>query len=78
MRRVTLHLDQDTYTTARAAAAAAGVSCSRWVADLIRASARAEWPEQIRDLAGSVPDFPLQQNLRSVASGDTVCVASDD
>ena len=78
MRRVTLHLDQDTYTTARAAAAAAGVSCSRWIADLIRASTRAEWPDQIRALAGSVPNFPLQQDLRSVAPVDTVRVVSDD
>jgi hypothetical protein len=78
MPQVTLYLDPDTDSKARAAATAAGVSYSRWVADLIRARARAEWPDQIRALAGSIPDFPLEQDLRSGAQKDVVRVALDD
>jgi hypothetical protein len=73
-----LYLDEDTDTKARAAAAAAGVSYSRWVSDLIRARARDEWPEQIRALAGSVRDFPREQDLRPGSPGDAPRVALDD
>jgi hypothetical protein len=48
------------------------------VSDLIRARARDEWPEQIRALAGSVRDFPREQDLRPGAPGDTPRVALDD
>ncbi len=78
MPQVTLYLDEDTDTKARAAAAAAGVSYSRWVSDLIRARARDEWRAQIRSLAGSVRDFPREQDVRPVAPGDTPRVALDD
>jgi hypothetical protein len=60
MPQVTLYIDEETDAKARAAAEAAGVSYSRWVADLIRSRTRDEWPDSIRRLAGSVPDFPLR------------------
>jgi hypothetical protein len=60
MPQVTLYIDEDTDAKARAAAESAGVSYSRWVSDLIRSRTRDEWPDSIRRLAGSVPDFPLR------------------
>ena len=60
MPQVTLYIDEETDAKARAAAQAAGLSYSRWVADLIRSRTRDEWPDSVRRLAGSVPDFPLR------------------
>lgn len=60
MPQVTLYIDEDADTKARAAAAAAGVSYSRWVVDLIRSRTRDRWPESIQRLAGSDPNFPLR------------------
>ena len=60
MPQVTLYIDEATDAKARAAAGAAGVSYSRWVADLIRSRTRDEWPESIRGFAGAVPDFPMR------------------
>lgn len=60
MPQVTLYIDEETDAKARAAAESAGVSYSRWVADLIRSRTRDQWPDSIRRLAGSVPDFPLR------------------
>ena len=54
MPQVTLYIDEDTDTKARAAAEASGVSYSRWVTELIRSRTRDEWPESIRRLAGCV------------------------
>jgi hypothetical protein len=50
--QVTLYIDEETRARMKAAAKAAGVSVSRWVADLIRARTRAEWPASVRELAG--------------------------
>jgi hypothetical protein len=44
VRQVTLYIDVETSARMKAAAKAAGVSVSRWVADLIRAGTQAEWP----------------------------------
>jgi hypothetical protein len=65
MPQVTLYIDEETDAKARAAAESAGVSYSRWVADLIRSRTRDEWPDSIRRLAGRVPDFPLRDEDRS-------------
>lgn len=58
MPQVTLYLDDETDALARASAAAAGLSYSRWLADLIRTTA--DWPPEVRRLVGSAPDFPLR------------------
>jgi hypothetical protein len=57
--QITLYHDEETDAKARAAARAAGVSYSKWVGELIRSRTRDEWPETLRKLAGSRPDFPL-------------------
>ena len=58
MPQVTLYLDDETDALARASAAAAGLSYSRWLADLIRSTTN--WPPEVRRLVGSAPDFPLR------------------
>jgi hypothetical protein len=69
--QVTLYIDGETRARMKAAAKAAGVSVSRWVADLIRARTRAEWPASVRELAGAWPDFPTLRQLRSTKAPDT-------
>jgi len=61
MPQVTLYLDDETDAFARASAAAAGLSYSRWLADLIRSTT--DWPPEVRRLVGSAPDFPLREQL---------------
>jgi hypothetical protein len=64
MAQVTLYLDEQTEEQMKAAAHAAGVSNSRWVADLIRERTASEWPESVRRLAGAWADFPTAEELR--------------
>lgn len=64
MSQVTIYLDEETARSARAAAAAAGLSVSRWITDLIRERASTEWPRDVAALAGLWPDFPLAEGLR--------------
>jgi hypothetical protein len=59
MSQITLYLDEPTEEILVAEAAASGLSKSRWVAELIRANARQQWPDDFLALAGSLVDFPL-------------------
>ena len=68
MPEITVILDEETDRLARAAAAAAGVSYSRWVADLIRA--RSLWPAHVIAMAGSAPDFPLREEIDETSGHD--------
>jgi hypothetical protein len=70
MAQVTLYLDAETNAQLKNAARAAGVSVSRWVAQLIRDRTRSEWPAGVRELAGAWPDFPSLPQLRSPKAGD--------
>jgi len=65
MGQVTLYLDTKTESKMKIAAKAAGVSQSRWVAELIREKTAAEWPESVVRLAGAWPDFPTAEELRA-------------
>lgn len=64
MGQLTLYLDTQTEQAMKAAARAAGLSRSRWVANLIRARAGSEWPDSVVRLAGAWSDFPLAEELR--------------
>lgn len=64
MAQVTLYLDEETARLAKAAARAAGVSQSRWLANLIRETTSTQWPSEFREAAGSWPDFPDVEELR--------------
>jgi len=70
MAQVTLYLDEETKKRVRKAAKAAGVSQSRWLADLVRQQTADEWPAEVRELAGSWPDFPEADELRSGQGAD--------
>lgn len=67
MGQVTLYLDGETEAKMKAAANAAGVSQSRWVAELIREKTATHWPESVAKLAGawSDEDFPSCSEIRS-------------
>jgi len=54
----------------RAGATAAGLSCNRWVTELIRARTQSEWPAEVRALAGSAGDSPLERARRSAKLPD--------
>ena len=57
--QLTLYLDKDTQLLAKAAAAADGVSLSRWVASTIQDATQVKWPKVVLDAAGAFPDWPL-------------------
>lgn len=65
MGQLTLYLDAETENKVKTAAKAAGVSQSRWVAELIREKTATRWPESIARLAGAWADFPTAEELRS-------------
>jgi len=60
MSQITLYLDDATQTLVDQAAAANGMSKSRWVAEIIRKYATHEWPKDCLELAGRFADFPLR------------------
>ena len=71
MPQVTIYLDAETAAKAKSAAKAAGLSQSRWIADLIRRHAPDQWTDAVRRAAGSCPDFPDLETLRSGLGPDT-------
>jgi hypothetical protein len=64
MGKVTLYLDKETKERLKAAAKAAGVSQSRWVADLIREKTATEWPAWVAELVESWSDLPSLEEIR--------------
>ena len=65
MAQVTVYLDPETAAKAKAAAREAGLSQSRWLAELIRRHAVIQWPRTVRRLGGSWPEFPDAAEIRS-------------
>lgn len=65
MAQITLYIDDATRQRLREAATLRKVSQSQFVADLIRQATANEWPPEVLALAGSVPDFPLAEELRA-------------
>ena len=64
MAQVTLYLDAEIEARMKDAAKAAGVSQSRWLADLIRERTANEWPPSVAVLAGAWSDMPTAEELR--------------
>ena len=65
MAQVTIYLDQNTEERMQRAAREAGLSRSRWVANVIREKTSAEWPESFRKLIGTWgDDFPELEEIR--------------
>lgn len=65
MAQITLYIDDATQARLREAAARRKVSQSQFVGDLIRQATSDAWPAAVLALAGSVPDFPLAEELRA-------------
>ena len=57
MAQVTIYLDDAAERRVKAAARKAGVSVSRWVADLVENRTRTDWPAEVLELAGAWPTF---------------------
>lgn len=70
MPQVTIYLDDKLLTIVNSAVKAAGVSKSQWIAAAIRARAAKEWPESVRSLPGSWPDFPTAEEIRKRRAKD--------
>jgi hypothetical protein len=64
MAQVTLYMDDETMKRLRAAAEAAGLSMSAWLAQIVRERTRAEWPADVVALAGAWRDLPDAETLR--------------
>jgi len=67
MGRVTIYLDDKYEKRLRAAAKAAGMPVSRWVARLVEEKTSTVWPESVRQLAGAWPDLPDLETIRGTA-----------
>ena len=66
MGQLTLYLDNETEEKMKAAAKDAGVSLSRWVADLIRDKTATEWPDSLVKLIGTWAEgFPSLEEIRA-------------
>ncbi|HQC96397.1 MAG TPA: CopG family transcriptional regulator [Aquabacterium sp.] len=70
MAQITLYIDDATQAKLREAAAQRKVSQSQFVADLIRRATDDAWPAAVLALAGSIPDFPLAEELRAGLAPD--------
>lgn len=64
MVQITLDIDEETLAKLNAAANAAGISQSEWIIDAVR-SRIGEWSEIVRSLAGTWPEAPFAEELRS-------------
>ncbi len=70
MSQITLYLDEATQLLVDQAAAAHGVSKSRWVAEMIRKYAAHEWPPECLAMAGQFADFPLREDASAAVAAD--------
>lgn len=71
MSQVTIDLDAETERLMIAKAAAMGLSKSKWIAQVIRKNLNDDWPEAVREIAGSWTDFPSAKALRETMPPDT-------
>lgn len=65
MAQITIYLPDAIEKKARKAAKAHKKSVSRWIADRVREDLADTWPKEVLDAAGSCPDFPTVEELRS-------------
>ena len=70
MAQVTLYMDDDTMAKMRAAAEAAGLSMSSWLAQLVRERTQSQWPPEVSALAGAWRDLPSAEAIRETQPVD--------
>jgi hypothetical protein len=71
MAQITIYLDDELIQQVKQSAAAAKVSQSQWIADLIRQHCHNDWPPAVREMAGTWQVFPQQDELRAEQGQDT-------
>ena len=71
MAQVTIYLDDELLARTRAAADAAGLSVSGWLARLARDRTATAWPDDVAALSGAWRDLPLAEALRATVAQDT-------
>lgn len=71
MAQITIYLDDELIQQVKQSAAEANVSQSQWIADLIRQHCHNDWPQVVREMAGSWQAFPEQDELR-MAQGEDI------
>jgi len=71
MGQVTIYLDDENEKRLKAAAKAAGMPVSRWVARLVEEKTRTVWPEPVRRLAGAWRDLPDLETIRETEGRDS-------
>jgi predicted transcriptional regulator len=70
MVRVTIDLDDEIEKRMTARAKAMKISTSKWIAEAIRQKLVDEWPENVREMAGSWEDFPTLEEIRETGQRD--------
>ena len=70
MGQVAIYFDDATEARLKAAAKSRGMPVSRWVAELVRDKTAAEWPDDVRRLAGAWGDLPEVDALRAAQGED--------
>jgi len=70
MGQVTIYIDDKTESEMNAAVKASGVSKSKWVARVIREKAGFEWPQEVKNLAGTWQDLPTAEEIRQTNALD--------
>ena len=71
MAQVTLYLDDDTAKRLKTAAKQAGLSRSRWLAQIVQERTATEWPQAVKDLAGAWADLEPANGLRRGTGRDS-------
>ena len=72
MAQVTLYMNDETMARMRAAPAAAGLSMSAWLAQLVQERTRTAWPREVAALAGAWRHLPSAEELRAGQPDDDV------
>ncbi len=70
MPQITLYIDAETAARMKKAAKSAGMSQSRWVAELVRSKAASEWPVSVARLGGAWRDLETTERSRKRAGKD--------
>lgn len=70
MGQVTIYLEDEIEYRMKKAAESAHLSKSKWIAKLIHEKVANEWPQSVKDIAGSWDDFPSIEYIRESSGMD--------
>lgn len=70
MSQITIYLEPDLAQRMREAAEAEDISQSKWIARLVEERLDDMWPPEVLSLAGSMPDFPSLEEIRTYQAED--------